>query len=204
MQIFVMLKAMKYILDEKAFRTRLTEFGYKNFSEFALKNNMHRNTLIKLIKGKDVFCNAFAKLTAVLKVDPLSLLTHSPAPDQDVSHMEEIEEFLSRLHARDKDLSIFLLGSRARGRAQEYSDWDIGVFRYPKSITGIEYLRLKREIEDQTQDLLRSVDLVNLNQAPGWFLENTMNDGFVFLKGNVATYHYFMGVLDGIRKAKVA
>lgn len=198
------IEIMKYIVADKILRTRLVELGYKNISDLASKSHIHRNTLLKLLNGKDVFSNAFAKLSTVLRIDPIELLTPAPSLNQNIDYFEEIGGIISRLVEQDKDLAIFLLGSRARGTAKKYSDWDIAVFRYPAPLTGVEFLKLKSDVEDQGEDLVRMVDLVNLNQAPNWFLENLMNHKILFLNGSAESQAYFIGVLDGIRRRKAA
>ena len=95
-----------------------------------------------------------------------------------------------------------LLGSHARGRARKYSDWDIGVFGHPKPLTGMAYLPLKNAVEEWSEDLVREVDLVNLNQAPAWFLLAQAPPHF--LGGNHEAYTYFLGVLDGIKHCEQA
>ncbi len=79
----------------------------------------------------------------------------------------------------------------------------MGVFRYPKPITGMEFLKLKRIVGDASENLVFLVDLVNLNQAPTWFLESTASN-LIFLEGHKESYFYLRGLLDGIKKEKAA
>lgn len=194
----------KYILDEEVFKKRLIELGFRSLSDFASKSLIHRNTLLQLIHGKNVFSHAFFRVASALEINPLKLLRSSPHLRSDIDHIEEIHPIIAWLREQDKDLAIFLLGSRARKSARDYSDWDIGLFRYPKALSGREYLKMKMEVGELSEDLIRSVDLVNFNQAPSWFLEGLGAEEVLFLDGNLKAFIYFTGVLDGIHQAKVA
>ncbi len=194
---------MKYILDTKKFRKRLAELGFPNLAGFAASNRIHRNTLHDLLKGKSIFSASFEKISSKLKADPLELIRPMSEPLPPVPFIEEIRPIVARLSKMDKRSAVVLIGSRAGKKAKPYSDWDLGVLRHPEPLSGMEYLRMKRVVGEETEDLVRQVDLVNLNQAPAWFLEGLKGE-ILFLEGNRDAFYYLEGVLDGIQKEKIA
>jgi len=194
---------MKYILDKKKFKKRLTDQGYRNLTSFAAQHKIHRNTLHDLLKGKSVLKTSFEKIASKLKVDPWELVRAQAEGLPKVPEIEEIKSLLAGLLKKEKKMAVVLIGSRAGKRPKLYSDWDLGVFRYPKPLSGMEYLRLKNLVEEESEPLVRQVDLVNLNQAPTWFLEG-LNNQVLFLDGNREAFLYLQGVLDGIQKEKIA
>ncbi|MBI4366680.1 MAG: nucleotidyltransferase domain-containing protein [Deltaproteobacteria bacterium] len=193
---------MKYILDQKLFFLRLREAGFKNLLEFSRKAGMHRNTLANLCAGKNVFTSAFQTIADHLGVDPNVLLkpvstTAAPFP------IEEIRPILARIIQSDPNVAIVLFGSRAGKHPTKYSDWDLGVIRFPDALSGIAFLRLKRMVEEASEDLVRRVDVVNLHQAPSWFLTN-IADQIHFLDGNREAWIYLQGIMHAIQRTEKA
>lgn len=194
---------MDYCLDVKKFKQSLAEVGYESLSAFSLASKIHRNTLQGLLAGKQVFVASFLDLAAQLKKDPLELLSVQSSLSVKISYIEELRPILPQLLKLDPKIAIVLLGSRARGNAKKYSDWDLGLFRYPEPLSGREYLRLKRVAEDESENLVRKIDVINLNQAPLWFLQGVKQD-VVFLDGVQESFLYLKGMLDGIQKEQAA
>lgn len=194
---------MKYRLDVKILKKKLSEQGYKSVSEFAVKTGLHRNTLQNLLSGKNVFTSSMDTLTSHLNTDPLELIIPQSPLSFRIKHIEELKNIVGSLVKQDKKLVVVLLGSRAKQKAKEYSDWDLGVFKYPTPLSGLEYLKLKRMVDEKSENLVRKVDLVNLNQAPAWFFEE-IDKNILYLDGHHEAYTYLMGVLDGIQREKVA
>jgi len=190
---------MKYILNKKRFKEQLVAKGYKNLLDFSRKTGVHRNTLQNLLSGKGILSSSFQSITDHLETDPLELMQPISTTKVSLPFIDEIRPLLVQLLKQDKKVAVVLLGSRAKKRAQNYSDWDLGVIRYPKPLEGIEFLRLKRWVGDLSEDLPRTVDLVNLNQAPDWFLKDIANS-VLYLDGNKEAWIYLKGVLDGAKK----
>lgn len=195
---------MEYCLDVKRFRKKLVELGYQGVSEFAQKNNIHRNTLYAFFEGRDVFSFSFKKILKALAMDDaLELMSPSSPIEASLDCINEIKPIVAKIIQKNKTLAVVLLGSRAQNKAKKYSDWDIGVYGYPEALSGRDYLRLKRMVDDASQTLVREVDLVNLNQAPLWFLED-MGGSIIFLDGNKLPFCYLEGYLHGLQKEKAA
>lgn len=194
---------MNYRLNVQKFKSRLIEGGYRNLADFAAKTKIHRNTLQTLLAGKNVFSASLAAVANALKTDPLEIIEPRSAFSAKIESIDEIRPIVARLIQENPQMAVVLLGSRVRGKARTYSDWDIGVSKYPDALSGREYLKLKGLAEELSESLVRTVDLVNLNQAPGWFLEGVGRD-ILFLDGNEAAFTYLKGLLDGIQKEKAA
>jgi len=193
----------KYQLDFIKFKSQIIAKGYKNLAEFAAKNSIHRNTLRNLLAGQPVFLDSFSRVAEILEVDPLELIIpHAKLPSH-IKGSEELAPIVARLLQKEKKMAIVLVGSQARKRAKKYSDWDIGIFRQPIPISGMEYLKLKQLVEDMGENNIRQMDLINLNQAPSWFLES-LKEPLLFLEGNRESYCYLQGLIDGIQKENKA
>lgn len=194
---------MQYTLDKHKFKRRLLSLGYKNLYDFAAKNNIHRNTLHDLFQGKSVFLNSFEKIAKKLEMDPLELLLPKSEFSNSIPNSDEIRPIVARLVKKRKKMAVVLLGSRAIEAAKKYSDWDIGIFSHSQPVTGMEYLQHRRLAEELAENMVRKVDLVNLNQAPSWFLEN-LKDSCLFLDGDHESFIYLKGVIDGIQRESEA
>jgi predicted nucleotidyltransferase len=96
-------------------------------------------------------------------------------------------------------LSFCLLGSRARGTDRKYSDWDIGVTGGRSPIATSLFLSLKIAVDDVTEDFVRGVDLINLDEAPLWFLKK-IDYQPVFLAGSQSAFDFMCGIIDGVKR----
>lgn len=192
-----------YKINKETLKKRLLELGYRSLSAFAAKTGMHRNSLLNLLIGRDVFCSTFRKIAEELRIDPLDLIVPAAFSKLNIDFLGEIYPIVNAIIEYDKEIAVALIGSRAKRKAKKYSDWDIGIVRANKPISGREYLKLKAIVDEKSENLVRIIDLVNLNAAPLWFLEN-IKDDIIFLEGSNESFVYLKGVLDGIKKRKAA
>ncbi len=192
----------EYYLDIHKLKTLVAKRGYVSMSQFLIAIGLHRNTLLQYQqKKKSVFSSAFEKIVASLQADPLKLMTQDDARSDTLQFAEEdLREIVQKLAVRHPSAVFVLLGSRARGSARQYSDWDLGISGGNAGITSDQYLLVKDELETATDNLPVSVDLVSMDAAPLWFLQQVGKDP-KFFAGNRAAYFFLMGVLDGIAKA---
>ena len=98
------------------------------------------------------------------------------------SHLKSIASLADNLHRQFPDMTVILFGSRASGCAQQYSDWDLGIYS-GQGITHKDYqkaLRLKSDFEDDSPYF---IDLVNLNHVDQAFINNISKD-WIFLTGS--------------------
>ncbi len=89
--------------------------------------------------------------------------------------MKTIQELRSLLIATFPDQKIYLFGSRAKGSASEYSDYDIAI----ESDTPIrsKLSHVKTLIEDST--IPYKIDLIDLSKAP-YLAQTVREEGIVW------------------------
>ena len=190
----------RYHIDSAKLKHVIAQRGYAHLTEFAKLHGLNRTTINNYLKGRGgPFSEAYYIMCDVLQIDPLSILSLLPA--KKTVDTNEIMPIVKKLCSFDKNIAVGLLGSRAKGRARKYSDWDVCVTRGANILTGVEFLRLKRSVDDEIDRLPREVDIVNLDSAPEWFLIGIDYEP-VFLAGNSNAWSYFMGVLHGTKKRK--
>jgi predicted nucleotidyltransferase len=190
---------MRYVLDRKAVSARMKALGYRSAADFSARTGIHRNTVLGYVRGKSVFTAAFMKLARALGRDPLDLIIPAPAAPASSPDVDEIRPIVSALLRKAPGVAVVLLGSRAKGSPNTYSDWDIGVIRPSAPLSGDEFPALRRAAADLAEDLVRGVDLVNLDAAPAWFWEGIEYEP-VFLDGDREAYAFLKGLLHGIKK----
>jgi len=189
----------RYRLDPAKLKIAVQQAGFRHATALTAAHKINRATLNNYLKGRGPFPESYYKICDALKADPLELL--SPvASRQDLPHLEELGPLLQAVTRRDPNLAVGLLGSRASGKAKKYSDWDLGLTRGSDSLSTKDYLRLKQIVSDLAENLPRSVDLVNLDGAPAWFLKDLDYEP-IFLAGNEISWAHFLGVLHGSQKA---
>ena len=96
-----------------------------------------------------------------------------------------------------------MIGSRAQGNAREYSDWDVCVSGGRQIVSSNDYLKMKRILDDLAEDFPWNIDLLNVDQAPDWFLSDLDYDP-VFLVGSRESYGYFLRIIDESREVREA
>jgi predicted nucleotidyltransferase len=194
---------MKYVLDRLAVTERMKALGFANASRFAHQIGVHRNTILGYFRGKPVFSSAFLKIARALGRDPLELIDPADDAPSFAEHLDEIRPIIAALIRQSPGIAVVLLGSRAKGRAKTFSDWDLGVTRPASPIGGGEFLSLRRVAADLAEDLVRNVDVINLDAAPDWFWEGLDYEP-VFLDGDREGYSFLKGMLHGIKKNRQA
>lgn len=190
---------MRYILNKNSFKMAMSRGGFESILDFSRRTSIHRNTILGYLSGKGVFMSSFNQIADELRVDPLDLITALSDPKAEIQDIKEIAPIIAAIIKRDADIAVVLIGSRVGDDAKKFSDWDIGLARGQRPLTGIEYLSLKGLADELSEDIVRTVDIVNLDAAPLWFLESIDYDP-VFLDGNTESFVYFKGVLNGIQK----
>lgn len=189
----------RYKLDERQLSTRLRKLGFPALSQFAKQHGINRATLNNYLNGRGPFPESFYAIADALNVDPLQLLSPITSKN-DIPKLEEISPIVLACSKVSPQVAVILLGSRAAGKAQQYSDWDLGITGGTQPLTTKEFLRIRQIADDLKEDLPRDVDIINLDDAPEWFLKGIRYSPR-FLAGNESSWAYFMGVLHGIQKA---
>ena len=194
------MKTATYILDREKLHKHMKLKGFSSLREFAQSASIHRNTLQPYLKGEaSVFRTSFIEIASALGVDPISLVNSAVSEESKGADAIELKRYLTKLSEGDRHVAFVLFGSRAEGRARRFSDWDIGVTRGSNPLSSSEFLAMKSQLEDLVDDFPYVVDLVNLDAAPRWFLEEMSSSPKLF-SGNQVSYEYFRGMLHGIQK----
>lgn len=196
------LGAMRYHLDAAKLKGLIARRGYAHLTAFAKAHGFNRATLHHYLRGKGgPLAEGYYAICEALKVDPIELL--SAGAEEETGGLAEIMPIAAALCAADRGIAVGLLGSRAKGRQRRYSDWDLGITRGQRPLGGVEFLRLKRTVDDAVDALPREVDFINLDAAPEWFLLGVDYEP-TFLAGDSNSWAYFLGVLDGAKRGKEA
>ncbi len=191
---------MRYHIDAAKLKQIVAQRGYAHVTEFAKAHGFNRATINNYLKGNGgPFSETYYIICDALQIDPLSIL--SPFSAKKTHDIEEIIPVVKKLCSVDLEIAIGLLGSRAKGLNRKYSDWDLCITRGGSALTGEEFLKLKRTVDEEVDKLPSEVDFVNLDVAPAWFLLDIDYEP-IFLAGNSNSWSYFMGVLYGTKKGK--
>ena len=189
-----------YRIDERKLRAAVAAKGFATIGDFLKAAALHRNSLGEYLGGKkSVFSAVTRKMCAVLQCDPLTLLTSEPSigTDDDAAILQKALERLANAYP---SAAFFLLGSRAKGLAGRFSDWDIAVTGGPDGLAIDDYLSIKSELEDQTDNMSVGVDLINFDNAPRWFL-SPIHYQPIFLAGERNSFAHALGVIHGANKS---
>ena len=194
--------AEHYYLDINLLHKELALHGIRSVGSLLRQAGLHRNTLQKYVNHeREIIATPISKIAAALGIDPLRIVQ---VVDEDASHKrfeKELVRILTPLTTKSPEICFFLLGSRANGAPKKHSDWDIGLTGGRDQISTEDYLALKSQIEDQSEDFPFRVDVINLDAAPDWFLKE-LDYSPLYLAGNRESFGYILGILDGIRKIK--
>lgn len=172
------------IVDNKRFAKAMKDKGYSSIGEFAKRLGVHRNTIHYYLSGHGVFPQAFEKIMKALDLKPSDILIDDGISTG--SSFEQIASLIDELHTEFPQVSFVLFGSRSRGEAAKYADWDIGVFS-DKGLSHETYRRVVRRKNELIEDLPFFVDIVNLNRADENFLAEISKE-WRFLAGRLSDW----------------
>jgi predicted nucleotidyltransferase len=155
------------IIDSERFYDALRRQGYRSLKDFAHAIGVHRNTLQHYLSGRGVLPASIETAAQALGVSCTDILmerreTSSGLPPE-VAHVIDV------LHEQFPRVTFVLFGSRAKGKAHRYSDWDVGIF----SRHGVDhetYRKILRMKDELAEDLSFAIDIVNLHNADRRFL----------------------------------
>jgi predicted nucleotidyltransferase len=159
-------------LNMQAIKAAAKKRGFGGVKPFLEHLGLHRNALDRFSRGAGVLPESIERVLAAL-----NLPIHEAVLRQDESRgvAEEIMPFVEELHKRHPTISIFLFGSRARGRARTYSDFDLGVYARD-GVRLAEFLQILEEKEAFEEVAPQRIDCVNLNNATPEFLREIAPD----------------------------
>lgn len=170
------------VMDAQKFRERLRRSHFRSVEGLARSLGIHRNTIQYYLAGHRVLPEKLEGMIRALRLSPFEILLEKD--EEDLQGREDVGGLVDRLHEEFPKATFVLFGSRARGMAKKYADWDVGVY----SLEGIPhstYRLMSRRKEDLSEDLPFLVDLVNLNrlvESDPSFLRNISRE-WVLLAG---------------------
>ena len=175
------------VLDSKRVQLEIRRRGM-SVTGLAEALGVHRNTIGNYLSGKAGLPQGLSRILDALDLAPAEVLSwdrrRRRIPGLGVS------DLVSALHAEVPGAAFILFGSRARGEARRYSDYDLGLF----SSTALEfplYSLLLDRVTEWNEESLLTAQLVNLTRAEPAFLAEVSEDA-VFLAGSHAAWCAFL------------
>jgi predicted nucleotidyltransferase len=167
------------ILDTTRLQHEIRARGFSTAQEFADSVGVHRNTVGNYLSGKTALPSALARILLALDLAPADVLS-LPVRRRQVPGLV-LADLIEQLHGAAPDVAVVLFGSRARGTAKRYSDYDVGVFGLDAFgfATFSQFLDLASAWNEAS---LSTVQLVDLTHADAGFL-TSLSEDLVFLAG---------------------
>jgi len=167
-------------IDADRIRSAMRECGLNSVKDLADTLGVHRNTVSNYLTGKTTIPDALARMLELLNLSPADVLSlrrrRRLVPGLAVSNL------VDSLHEALPGAAFVLFGSRARGTAKQYSDYDLGFFTgRPHDFA--TYSRLLDLVADWNEESLLTAQLVALDRADQSFLRDIAED-LVFLGGS--------------------
>ncbi len=171
-------------MDANRIEQAIHAHGFGSVKNFADSLGLHRNTVGNYLAGKTGLPTALGRILNALDLTPADVLSlslrHKSVPGLSLT------DLIEDLHVAVPGAAFVLFGSRARGTAKPYSDYDIGVYH----IEGMEfaiYSRLLDIAADWNDDSIVAAQLVDLGRADASFVHAAADD-LTFLAGSYAAW----------------
>ena len=171
----------RLVLDTATLGRAIREAGYGSVRAFADALGLHRNTVGNYLSGQTALPTALERMLVALHLEPGDVL-RLERRDRRVPGLE-VRALVDELHSAMPDAAFVLFGSRARGTAKTYSDFDLGVYRCG-SLEFSDYSRLVDRVEEWNEQSLHEAQLVDLVAADVDFVRRIADD-VVFLAGSI-------------------
>ena len=178
-------------LDSERLERAIAARGFASVKEFAEAIGLHRNTVGNYLTGKTSLPGGLARILSALDLEPGDVLTVEPRPRR-VAGLA-VTSLVETLHEALPGAAFVLFGSRARGTAKHFSDYDLGVWETEK-LELASYSGLLDMVEEWNASSLHTAQLVDLTRATGSLLRSIAPD-VVFLAGSYTAW------CDLLRKA---
>ena len=178
------MESPQLLLDATRLRREIRARGFSGVRDFADAVGVHRNTVGSYLSGRTALPSALARILEELDLAPAEVLSLSRRrrrmPGLAVSSLVET------LHGVMPEAALVLFGSRARGTAKRYSDYDIGVYRID-ALEFSQFSRLLDSVSAWNEESVVAAQLVNLTRADASFLGDLADD-LVFMAGSHAAW----------------
>ena len=180
----IMRPAEQLTIDTARLRKAIQDRGYSSAMEFAEAVGVHRNTLGNYLSGRTALPSGLGRILTALDLDPADVLS-LPIRRRQVPGLTvtDLVDGLAEIAPRG---AFVLFGSRARGTAKPYSDYDIGFFA-TDSIDFAVFSRMLDRVAEWSETSLVTVQLVDLSRADPEFLAGIVDDA-VFIGGSYAVW----------------
>ena len=172
----------QFTLDTARLQHEIRARGFSTAQQFADSVGVHRNTVGNYLSGKTALPSALARILAALDLAPADVLT-LPRRSRQAPGLV-LGGLIEQLHDAAPDVAIVLFGSRARGTAKRYSDYDVGIFG-SEEFGFAAFSRLLDLAATWNEASLSTVQLVDLTDAEAGFL-TALSADLVFLAGSHA------------------
>ena len=192
------------ILDNNKLSLALSRKGIRSTLALSRLSGIHRNTLAPYLNGeKSIYSNAILDLAKFLELDPERLrVEDSTTPDLFINKLaDDAHQTFANSYP---ELAIFLFGSRAKQKARKFSDYDLAVTNGLKPISAKDFLTMKEYVCNEADNFAWKIDLVNIDQAPTWFLSDLGSEPTRLLAGSSEAYNFFKGRAYECWKARQA
>ena len=182
LHIYIMrnMESAQLLIDSTRLQREIQARGFPTVKSFADSIGVHRNTVGNYLAGKTALPGTLARMLEALDLAPAEVLSLSQRRKQ-VPGLS-IANLISTLHTSVPEAAFVLFGSRARGTAKRYSDYDIGVY-HPDTMAFAVFSRLLDEVSAWNDESLVVAQLVDLTRADTSFLTRLAED-VVFLAGS--------------------
>jgi predicted nucleotidyltransferase len=161
-----------YILNMQAIKVAARKMGFGGVKPLLEHLGFHRNALDRFSRGAGVLPESIERVLAALNLPIQEGLIQQ---QETLGVAEEIMPLVEEMHKKHPNISFFLFGSRAKGRARKYSDFDLGVYA-KEGVPLAEFLQILEEKEAFEDVAPQRIDCVNLNNATSDFLRDIAPD----------------------------
>ena len=161
-----------YKLNMGTLKTAAKRAGFGGVKPLLEHLGLHRNALDRFARGAGVLPNSIETVIAALNLPIQDAVMQKVEP---VGIADEIMPLVEEIHKKHPTISIFLFGSRAKGRARRYSDYDLGVYS-KDGVSLAEFLQILEEKEAYEEISPQRVDCVNLTNVTPEFLREIALD----------------------------
>jgi predicted nucleotidyltransferase len=161
-----------YKLNMGAIKAAAKRAGFGGIKPLLEHLGLHRNALDRFARGAGVLPNSIDTVIAALNLPIQDAVIRQLEP---VGIADEIMPLVEKIHKEHPTISIFLFGSRAKGRARRYSDYDLGVYS-KDGVSLTEFLQILEKKEAYEEISPQRIDCVNLTNATPEFLREIALD----------------------------
>lgn len=179
-------------LSRQKLLAKMQQAQIPSLLQLAKQAGLNRNTINYYLSGASLLPKGFLKICQILGTSPNNLINSDTPPSLYLTR--GIASAIDRLAKRFPELTFTLFGSRARGTAKTFSDWDIGFFS-SNQVNHETHLELLDFVDDLNNELDIEIDAINLNEAKAHFLIENKDD-FLFLKGSLSDWLQFKTTLN--------